>query len=72
MARNMLERDAGQTEMHCDGTGCDEVLARSTGKGSVYSHDEFDVMVDDAKNAGWVIRHRQGQWRHYCSPDCAS
>ena len=29
--------------------------------------DDFSEMVEDAKNFGWRMFNRTGEWEHYCS-----
>lgn len=34
-----------------------------------YDHDDFNRMIADAKENGWRIRLRGGEWGHTC-PNC--
>jgi hypothetical protein len=33
---------------------------------NTYDADDFDIMIDDAKTAGWHITRRGGKWLHFC------
>lgn len=33
---------------------------------NTYDASDFDVMIDDAKAAGWHITKRGGKWLHFC------
>lgn len=57
----MIERDGDRIEITCN--DCPAGLGKS------YEQDEFDVMVDDAKAAGWRISREDGKWVHRC-PKC--
>lgn len=56
----MIERHAGLQQIVCD---CGVSQPRT------YQADEFDVMVSDARAAGWSIQRIAGEWTHTC-PDC--
>lgn len=36
---------------------------------NTYGADDFDVMIADAKAAGWMITKRGPKWLHFCA-DC--
>lgn len=55
-----IEKHAGLQQLVCD---CGISQPRS------YQSDEFDVMVADARAAGWSIQRVAGEWTHTC-PDC--
>lgn len=56
-----IEKYGYNIEMICD--LCD------TGMGDVYSADDFDVLIKDAKEQGWKMRRSGNSWEHIC-PDC--
>lgn len=56
-----VEHHAGRQQLVCN--GCD------TAHGKTYERDEFDVMLADAKAAGWTFAKVAGAWQHTC-PDC--
>lgn len=63
-----IERHAGKQHLVCD--SCGQGFTPSAGKRRTYAHDEFDVMLSDAKEEGWIItRESDGKWVHYCM-DC--
>lgn len=54
--------------MSCD--DCDEPLRKSsTGKEIWHDHDDFDILVADAKEEGWALTKNKGKWEHICF-DC--
>ena len=57
----MIERAYGKIALACDDCG-DETQAQDP--------EDFDVLIDKAKSAGWKITKEGGEWCHYCS-DCA-
>lgn len=59
----MIYREFGKQSLICD--RCDDEL------GSFFSTDEFETMIQHAKEDGWAIRMEGGFWRHYCR-DCKS
>ena len=67
-----IDRYAGRMELACDDCG-NGVLRRlgPDGKrtGRTYGSDEFEIMIADAKEAGWSITREDSVWRHYCD-DC--
>lgn len=58
----MIERQGLRIEQSCDGCG-------TPGPSGVQAADDFDVVIADAKQAGWLVTREHSQWRHYC-PDC--
>lgn len=56
-----IEKYGFEREITCDVCG--------DGFGETYSADDFDVMIKDAKEAGWKFRKEEGVWSHYC-PAC--
>ncbi|MCB1476591.1 MAG: hypothetical protein H6883_07030 [Rhodobiaceae bacterium] len=56
-----IERHAGMMQLVCD---CGATQPET------YEHEDFDVMVADARDAGWKISKMAGEWEHTC-PDCA-
>ena len=63
-----IQRTHGKMQLVCD--TCDEAVVRPNGTRPVYAQDEFDVMIEDAKDAGWVIqKNEKGEWEHTCF-DC--
>ena len=56
-----VEHHAGRRQLVCN--GCDVAHPKT------YERDEFDVMIADAKAAGWTIARVAGEWTHSC-PDC--
>lgn len=59
----MIEKYGFHREMVCD--SCHD------GFGTTYSADDFEIMVRDAKEAGWKIVKENAWWFHYCNV-CAS
>lgn len=57
----MIEHHAGRQQLVCN--GCDFAHPKT------YERDEFDVMIADARAAGWAIQKVAGAWQHTC-PDC--
>lgn len=55
----MIERIKGRIAFLCDIDGCHEGLETETG--------DFRTASDEAKEAGWQFRNRDGEWKHYCS-----
>lgn len=53
----MIEHEYGAMRIVCDLTG--ERFSED------YSEDYFYRMIEDAKEAGWIIRPEGGEWRHY-------
>lgn len=56
-----VEHHAGRIQLVCD--ACD------TAQPTSYERDEWDVMIADAKAAGWSVARVAGEWTHAC-PDC--
>lgn len=56
-----IEKYGYKREVTCDGCG--------HGFGKSFDADDFDVMIDEAKKAGWKIRKEDEGWAHYC-PSC--
>jgi hypothetical protein len=54
----MIDRSNSELELVCDSTG--ERYPRT------YEPDEFHKMLADAKEDGWVVMLRGGEWRHLC------
>lgn len=57
----MINRAYGKIEFICD--DCEQAAL-----GPVDAND-FDILVDKAKDARWKTRKEKGEWKHYC-PDC--
>lgn len=53
-----IEKYGFAREMVCD-------ICQS-GFGTTYPADDFDIMIKDAKEAGWIIRKEDGWWEHFC------
>ena len=65
-----INRDSGEVEMQCDGfdqktkKDCAEILE------GIYDADDFYVMIEEAKSAGWRMgKDKNGEWYHLC-PSC--
>jgi len=56
-----IERHAGQQQIVCD--ECTASQPRT------YFPDAFDVMLADARAAGWAVQKVASEWTHTC-PDC--
>jgi hypothetical protein len=59
----MIEREAGQMQLVCDATSVRHPRS--------YDHDDFEVMIEDAKSDGWIVKIEKGDWKHY-SPESRS
>lgn len=46
---------------------CDEVKCRN--ETDEFERDEFQLMIDVAKETGWYIHKEGDEWQHTC-PDC--
>lgn len=59
----MIDRDDSQMQIVCDslGTRCPKT----------YDNEDFDQMIADIKEDGWLVILERGAWRHY-SPDSRS
>jgi hypothetical protein len=53
----MIERHSGRMQIVCE---CGFAQTRT------YEADEFDMMVCDARDEGFVIAKVAGEWRHTC------
>lgn len=58
----MIERHSGKVQILCGECGY--------AQHRTYEPDEFDVMVSDARDEGFVITKVAGEWQHTCEP-CA-
>lgn len=56
-----LLREDHQVELVCD--ACDEAWP------VVYAAEDFEILLTDAKAAGWQTSRIEGEWRHRC-PGC--
>lgn len=64
-----IEQHQGKKQLVCD--SCGEGHVQPNGKPALYQRDEFDVMIADAKEQGWlIVRATDGKYEHTC-PDCA-
>lgn len=55
-------RHGNKMQLECD--SCNETQHKD------YHRDDFDVMISDAKQAGWrVYKEDDGTWSHICD-DC--
>jgi hypothetical protein len=68
----MINYQHGKRTIACD--DCGEEYSRH-GKRMVYEPDDFDIMISDIKEDGWLIDKivampgRTPEWTHTC-PDC--
>lgn len=58
-----VENDHRDIYLSCDAKRCNETT-------EPYDRDEFNMMIYEAKRAGWKIENRRGQYFHTC-PACA-
>lgn len=58
----MIEREYQTQFIVCD--GCEDAWTEP------YDRDDFNRMIQDAKEAGWSVRSGRGEWVHKC-PVCA-
>lgn len=56
-----LIREQDQVELVCD--ACDVAFAKPA------PAEDFEILLDDAKSAGWRASRIEGEWRHRC-PSC--
>lgn len=57
----MIEREHGTQFLVCD--SCGDSFTEP------YERDEVQRMIDDAKEAGWLVKSGRGEWTHTC-PKC--
>ncbi len=57
----MINRTYGKIELTCDACELDSIAPVDA--------EDFDILVDNARNANWKLCKEKGQWKHYC-PDC--
>ncbi len=55
-----IERLGNRQQIVCD--NCDYAYPNT------YACEDFDIMLSDARAAGWIVGKRAGQWTHTC-PD---
>jgi hypothetical protein len=56
------DQECGTFEVSCDTPNCNST--------EVYDVDnEWDELLSQMKQNGWVSRYKNGEWFHYC-PDC--
>lgn len=46
---------------------CDECENNET---DLQDKDDFDVLIDEAKQDGWLITKDDGKWKHICPRCC--
>lgn len=54
-------RHGNQMQLECDDCG--------TTQRKSYHRDDFDAMIEDAKDDDWKIHKNGNEWEHFC-PDC--
>lgn len=52
------DRIKGHVAFFCDTKGCEEGLETETG--------DFFKAREEAREADWQFRNRDGEWRHFC------
>lgn len=62
-----IECNKGKMQIVCD--DCGEGFRAANGRPGLYEQDEFDVMIEDAKDNGWLLSRESKEWAHTC-PDC--
>ncbi len=58
----MIERAYGKISLICDKCEAEETPAQDS--------EDFDILIDDAKEAGWRIVKEGGIWMHICPSGC--
>jgi len=56
----MIERSYGKISLICDKCESEETKPQDS--------EDFDILISDAKDAGWKIVREGGEWMHICPP----
>lgn len=62
-----IQKHRGENYVVCDECGCEFTDKR--GNTAFYDPKDFDILIDDLREAGWRSYREAKQWFHTCPED---